>query len=121
MSLRILLTKTTCRPGMLLKWAVEWDFDSTPSKINVNISWRTSGKGTDDSGKVFTEDWTPDSVSGQRGFEHQLPRGPISVRGNLISIDWQIECTSNHPKADDKMSFVLSHIDKPVQLSSLIS
>ena len=121
MSLQILLNKSTCRPGELLKWSVEWEFFSTPSKINVNISWRTSGKGTDDSEKVFTEDWTPDSTASQRSFEYQLPRGPISVQGNLVSIDWQVECTCNDPKAHDKEPFVLSHIDKPVQLSSSIS
>jgi len=121
MSLQILLKKSTCRPGELLKWDVEWEFDSAPSKINVQISWRTAGKGTDDSENVFTEDWTPDSATGQRSFEFQMPRGPISVQGNLVSIDWQIECTGHDPKADDKIPFVLSHIGKPVQLSSSIS
>jgi len=121
MSLQILLKKSIYRPGELLKWAVEWEFDSTPSKITVEVSWTTSGKGTDDSENVFTEDWTPDSATGQRTFEYQLPRGPISVRGNLVSINWQIECTSHHPKAQDQEPFVLSHMDKPVQLSSAIS
>lgn len=121
MSLQILLKKSTCRPGELLKWAVEWEFDSTPSKITVEISWTTSGKGTDDSEKVFAEDWTPDSATGQRSFEFQLPRGPISVQGNLVSIGWQIECTSHQPKAQDTETFVISHIDKPVRLGSSIS
>jgi len=102
-------------------WAVEWEFDSTPSQINVEISWTTSGKGTDDSETVFTEDWNPNSAAGQRRFEYQLPRGPISVQGNLVSIDWQIECTSHHPKAHDEKPFILSHIGKPVQLSSSIT
>ena len=120
MSLQILLKKSTCKPGELLKWTVVWEFDSTPSKLSIEISWRTCGKGTDDSETVFSEEWSPDSATGERSFEYQMPRGPLSVRGNLVTIGWSIECKSKRPDDQDTMPFVLSHLDRPVQLCQLI-
>ena len=84
------------------------------------MSWQTSGKGTDDSETVYTEDWTPDSNSGEKTFQIQLPRGPISVQGNLISIGWRIECTSKRPNASSIKPFVLSHINQPIRLNPVI-
>ena len=121
MSLQIKLEASDIRPGQWLKGSVVWDFDSVPSKIELEVSWQTSGKGTDDSDMVFEEEWTPGTKSGERSFHCEMPRGPISVQGNLISIGWQVECSSNRPNATIKVPFVLSQIEGPVRLSSLIS
>jgi len=116
MSLQIKLEDSNCRPGQLLNGTVVWRFDSSPSKLTLEVSWKTSGKGTDDSETIFTEDWSPESNSGEKKFQLQLPRGPISVHGNLIAIEWQVECTSKRPKATSVMPFVLSHLDQPIRL-----
>ena len=121
MSLQIKLEASDIRPGHWLKGMVVWDFDSVPSKIELDVSWQTSGKGTDDLDVVFEEEWSPDAKSGERSFQCQIPRGPISVQGNLISIGWQVECTSKRPNATITVPFVLSQIQGPVLLSSLIS
>lgn len=117
MTLQIKLEDSNCRPGQLLNGTVVWQFDSTPTKLTLEVSWQTSGKGTDDSETIFTEDWSPGSNSGEKKFQFQLPRGPISVHGNLIAIEWQVECTSIRPQATSVMPFVLSHLDQPIRLS----
>lgn len=117
MPIQIKLDASVIRPGELLKGSVVWDFDSVPLEIILTVSWRTSGKGTEDSDLILEEEWSPDSKSGERGFEFQMPRGPISVRGNLISIDWQVECSSKRPNATYSVPFVLSQIAGPVRLS----
>ncbi len=119
MTLRITLDETKCQPGQLLNASVLWAFDSPPSKLTLELSWHTTGKGAEDSETVFTQNWTPDSNTGEKSFSIQLPRGPISVRGNLISIDWQLECTSQRPKETCTMPFVLSHMKKRVQLTPI--
>ncbi len=119
MSLQILRKQSVCRPGALLKWVVAWEFDLVPTSLTIEISWRTSGKGTEDSETVFSEQWSPGSAVGERSFEYALPRGPISVRGNLFSIDWQIACKSNGPDESEVMPFVLSHLDQPVRLEQV--
>ena len=77
MTLQIKLDKTVVHPGEQLKGLVVWDFDSVPSKITLEVSWQTSGKGSDDSETIMEEDWVPDSKSGERKFVFQMPRGPI--------------------------------------------
>lgn len=100
----------------MLDVKVVWEFDSPPSQWTLELSWRTSGKGTDDSEVVFSENCSPDSKSGEKEFQIQMPRGPISVQGTLISIDWQFECTSKRPSASILSPFVLSQLDQPIRL-----
>ena len=116
MTLQIKLENSVCRPGQMLDVTVVWEFDSPPSKLTLELSWRTSGKGTDDSETVYSENWSPVSKSGEKEFQIQLPRGPISVQGNLISIGWQIECTCKRPSASIISSLVLSQLDQPIRL-----
>ena len=116
MTLQIKLEDSNFRPGQLLNGTVIWQFDVPPTKLTLVVSWQTSGKGTDDSETIFTEDWSPESNSGERKFQFQLPRGPISVHGNLIAIEWQVECTCKRPKATSILPFVLSHLDQPIRL-----
>ena len=120
MTLQIQLENSRCLPGQMLQGSVSWEFDSTPKQLTLQVSWNTSGKGTDDSETVFTEDWSPDSKSGQKSFQFQLPRGPISVQGNLINIGWEIECTSKRPKDSCTMPFELSHLTEPIRLSPVL-
>lgn len=119
MTLQIKLEDSHCRPGQLLNGTVMWEFDSPPTKLTLEVSWQTSGKGTDDSETIFTEDWSPGSNSGEKKFQLQLPRGPISVHGHLIAIEWHVECTSKRPQATSIMPFVLSHLDQPIRLSAV--
>ena len=120
MTLQIKLENSVCRPGQRLDGTVVWKFDSPPSKLTLELSWRTSGKGTDDSETVYSENWSPDSNSGEKKFQIQLPRGPISVHGTLISIGWQIECTSKRPSASMIAPLVLSQLDQPIRLAAVV-
>ncbi len=120
MTLQIKLKTSVYRPGQLLDGTVIWEFDSPPSKLTLELSWRTSGKGTDDSETVYSENWSPDSKSGEKEFQIQLPRGPISVQGTLISIGWQIECTSKRPNASILAPLVLSPLDQPIRLAAAV-
>ena len=120
MTLQIKFDNSVCRPGQLLVVTVVWEFDTTPSKLTLELSWRTSGKGTDDCETVYSEYWSPDSKSGEKELQIQLPRGPISVQGTLISIGWQLECTSKRPSESNIRSLVLSQLDQPIRLVAVI-
>jgi len=116
MAIQILLDDNRLKPGQTLKGSVIWSFESTPSKLALQLLWQTSGKGTEDSETIHSEDWEPNANTGSKIFEIPLPRGPISVRGKLISIGWQIECSSKRPQANCVLPFVLSHQDSLVRL-----
>lgn len=119
MTMQIKLDDTKCRPGQLMNASVVWDLGATTSDLMLEVTWQTAGKGTDDSETIFSESWTPDSPSGEKSFQIQLPRGPISVQGGLISIQWQIQFTRKRTKETNTVPFVLSHLEGPVQLVSL--
>jgi hypothetical protein len=119
-TLRIKLSESNCQPSQVLEVAAEWDFESIPYKLIIEMLWQTSGKGSDDSETVFSETWSPNDQSGSKNFTITLPRGPISVRGNLISVQWQFKLTSKRPSEVQLYPFVLSHVREVVQLSSLV-
>jgi len=120
MTLEINLENSYCFPGQILVGTVVWNFNSPPANLTLELTWQTSGKGTDDSETVYSDDWSPDSNSGEKKFQIQLPRGPTSVQGNLISIGWRIECTSKRPNATSTKPFVLSHLNQPIRLGPVV-
>ena len=117
MTLKIKTDKTCCFPGSNLNAAVLWEFDPIPSKISIELVWQTSGKGTDDSETVFKEEWSPESKSGEKQFVIEVPRGPISVLGNLISIEWTLRVSCKKPKEEFSLPIIISHLgDRQIEL-----
>ena len=118
MPLRLELKNSDCRPGNMIDLSVHWESESIPSQMTLQMGWRTTGKGTEDSETVYEESWTPESNSGEKKLRIQLPRGPLSIRGNLVSIAWQFECHSKRPDESCARPFDLSHMDEPVWLTT---
>lgn len=116
MAIQIKLDNSNPGPGGILSGVVLWQFETQPRELTLDVSWETSGKGTGDSDIVHTEEWLPDNKKGEKRFQFTLPRGPISVQGNLISIRWIVECTSEKPDEECSVSFVLSHMPSYVRL-----
>jgi hypothetical protein len=119
MAIQLKLDKTSLQPEEVLAATVAWEFDTIPSSLKLELLWETSGKGTEDSEIVHTENWKPDAKQGERRFSIPLPRGPLSVQGNLIAIRWYVACTSKKPNSEIKVPFVLSHLNRVVRLKSV--
>ncbi len=106
------------RPGGILTGRIVWEMNRTPDEISACLSWSTEGKGDEEGAEVIDQSWRPQSESGSQAFRWQLPRGPLSMDGKLIRIRWTIECSTENPEEQVTVPIVLSHLERPIILSS---
>lgn len=105
-------------PGESLDARIEWDLDSPPRAILLELRWDTEGKGTSDYEVVLRENWTGLSARGNQAWSVRLPRGPLSLDGRLIRIHWSLRCHVDGREVAP-VSLTISPTRQPIRLSTL--
>ena len=82
---------TWFRPGEKIEGTVSWHLDEDAEAIEVRLFWYTEGKGTQDVEVVDTKHLARPEITGSRAFDFDVPRGPYSFSGKLITLSWAIE------------------------------
>ena len=82
---------TTFDPGAEISLNLSWHLESSPEVIEVRLVWNTSGKGDRDLKVVKTVRFDRPSPNGQQHVVLELPWGPYSFSGKLISLTWAVE------------------------------
>lgn len=107
-------------PGEVMVVRVQWSFDRAPEELDLVLEWSTEGKGTGDGDAAAEEFWDDLSPQGERTWEVVVPRGPLSLHGSLIRIQWHVVCETD--LADEvRVPFVVSHIGSPIRLNRVDS
>ncbi len=83
--------QTSFLPGQTLAGTVRWMCSEAPKKASLQLIWFTEGKGDEDVGLAEAVKFENPYASGERPFEFQLPTGPYSFSGRLISLTWALE------------------------------
>lgn len=91
----VTLSQKNFKPNSRIKGTVTWQLNKIPKDIKVRLFWYTRGRGTEDIGLVDEVQLGAD-LQGQRGFDLNLPEGPYSFSGKLISLIWGVEAVV-HP------------------------
>ena len=100
--------ETNFTPSQTVAGAVRWQLESNPHRIEVSLSWYTSGKGTRDVGVAESLTIHNPGNSGSRDFTFRLPEGPYSFSGNLVSLSWAVEATSFPSKETTRHEIIVS-------------
>jgi hypothetical protein len=95
--------QTRFEPGQTLAGQFAWNLPQPPAQLALRLLWSTSGKGTRDVRIVRELSLDNPAASGRRDFAFDLPAGPFSFTGSLITLTWALELV-----ADDSQS---THID----------
>ncbi len=83
-------------PGDDVTGKVNWDLESGPKEVVVNLLWHTQGKGTEDNDRVDQIVISQHTKRGEANFSLKIPKtGPWSFSGKLISILWIVEVVTN--------------------------
>lgn len=82
--------RTAFEPGERVRGTVSWLLDEAPGEMAVHLLWYTEGKGTQDVGLAVTRTLRPEAA-GSAEIDMQLPEGPWSFSGKLVSLQWAIE------------------------------
>jgi hypothetical protein len=96
-----------------------WRLDETPEAIELALFWRTSGKGTEDVEVVDSIRFEAAGVAGERAFSFQLPGGPYSFSGSLITLAWAVELVALPSGRAERVDVVLAPTPVEVRLTGL--
>ena len=83
--------RRTFEPGETINVAAAWRVASPPSTVESRLIWYTRGKGDADMGIVRRQIWDSVQASDSRQCTFELPNGPYSFSGKLISLIWAVE------------------------------
>jgi hypothetical protein len=78
-------------PGERVEGQASWELPAAPEALEVRLFWATSGRGDADQEVVAVEEVPSPGPSGWLRFGFQLPPGPYSFSGRLVSLAWGIE------------------------------
>jgi hypothetical protein len=95
-------------PGEKVKGKLEWDFDFVPERILLQLLWKTERKGTEDSETVGTETVVNLTAHGSKEFLFELPEGPYSFSGRLISLIWYVKASLEPESEEHRVEIIVS-------------
>ena len=80
-------------PGDRVRGRVSWTSDEPepPESVDLRLFYYTAGKGTRDVEIVDRHRFERPGLSGEQEFSFQLPEGPYSFSGKLVSLIWALE------------------------------
>lgn len=79
-------------PGEEVAGTARWDLPAPPAEgVEVRLLWSTQGRGDRDFQVVARQGEEVAAARGERRFRFQLPLGPYSFSGRLVSLLWAVE------------------------------
>lgn len=106
---------TWYRPGEIVLGSVTWRLEKEPVGLEIRLFWFTSGKGTRDVEVVDTHRLESPGTSGSADFALQVPRGPYSFSGRLITLSWAVEAVALPAGETARLDLVVS--PRPVEVA----
>ena len=88
--------RSAFRPGERVEGQASWELAEPPRSLEVRLFWTTSGRGDEDQEIVAVEPVPSPAASGWTRFSFQLPAGPYSFSGQLVSLAWALELVAPH-------------------------
>ena len=104
-------------PGEMLTGHVTWMMDEPPGKVELRLFWRTEGKGTKDVNIVDKITFGNPGRKERREFRFQLPDGPYSFSGQLISLVWALELVLGNNWNTERLEIIISPSKSEIALS----
>jgi hypothetical protein len=108
--------ETRFMPASRVSGSVSWELESEPERIDLRLFWYTAGKGDRDVGIVESIAFPHPGPSGSRSFSFELPEGPYSFSGKLISLIWALELTARPSGATERLEITVSPTGKEILL-----
>jgi len=116
LNLQLADARTKYRPGERVEGVAFWEFPELPRSLEVRLYWRTQGKGTVDLEIVRSVKFEGVASTDRRPFSIDLPAGPYSVSGKLVSIVWGIELVAEPSGQSENIEITISPNGEEVRL-----
>lgn len=91
LSFRVLGSRKAFRPLDYVEGRASWRLVEPPKSVTLRLFWHTEGSGNTDTYEVEEVTVADAEPTGHLPFSMQLPVGPYSFSGALISLLWSLE------------------------------
>ena len=78
-------------PGQTMEGTISWKFDEEPQKLTLALHWYTESRAIKQSGMADSIEFERPSIKGSKDFSFEIPMGPYSFQGRLLSLNWVLE------------------------------
>jgi hypothetical protein len=109
--------KTQFLPGEEITGTVSGQLEPEPAAIELRLFWYTQGKGTQDVAILATIQFENPGPQDRREFRIQLPDGPYSFSGKLISLVWALELVVLPSEEASRLDITVSPTGREVLLN----
>lgn len=109
------------RPGETVSGRVEWALEREPDALELRLFWYTEGRGDRDAGIARTLRIEHPGRTGSQFFDLELPSGPYSFSGTLISLIWALELVAEPGEGTARREIVVGPGDAEVRLDQAAS
>lgn len=86
--------RATFSPREAIEGTVSWRFGAPLAKVELRLLWYTEGKGERDLSVVQVVPFEAPGADDRRSFKIELPPGPYSFTGRLVSLRWALEAVA---------------------------
>lgn len=100
--------RTSLEPGEQIEVVAEWQLDERPSAVELRLVWYTQGKGDEDVQIVDSTRFDAPAVFESRRWTVQLPNGPYSFSGKLISLIWALELVVEPSEESRRLDLIVA-------------
>jgi hypothetical protein len=107
--------RTAYEPGDRVRGTVSWMVEGEPESVEAHLLWYTEGKGDQDVAVVATAA-LPAAAEGSAELDLQLPIGPWSFSGKLVSLLWAVELAVEPGIAATRQPIVVAPHGEEVRL-----
>lgn len=107
--------RRTYRPGERVRGTVSWMVEGAPESVAVHLVWYTEGKGDQDVGVAASAELQP-GTEGSAEFDLEVPAGPWSFAGKLISLLWAVELAVEPEIASTRETIVVGPAGDSIRL-----
>lgn len=107
---------STFAPGQTLEGTISWKLDEEPQKLTLALHWYTQSRADKQSGMVDSIDFERPGRNGTKEFSFDIPQGPYSFQGRLLSLHWVLELAPSPGIDLVRQPITVSPSDQPIHL-----
>jgi hypothetical protein len=103
------------KPGTTVAGEASWHLDGDADAVELRLFWFTEGKGSQDVEMVDSIRVKEVEPNGRASFRFQLPNGPYSFSGKLITLAWAVELVVLPSQETERLDVIVG--PRPVEVS----
>jgi hypothetical protein len=108
--------RTAFLPGEILEVTAGWKLRENADAVELRLLWHTHGEGEPDMNVVEKLRIEPAERLGTRHWAVQLPNGPYSFIGSLVSLEWSLELMVEPSDEASRLDLTIGPQGKAIEL-----